>query len=560
MQIEKIKCIGERGGFQIYDLGIKKHGYIKAIFENSEEVLDFYYAPYLDTFRIKGIFRKQSDGYFCSEKIISFRYLFVRENYSVRAVLLMSTMRKVKKRGDFKCSDPLLNDIFQVAAYTVKLCMMPNQAAIKHKYYDEETVKKIDQWTGVRDNYVLMDGCRRDREVWVGDLLPEIRVAYYLFADRGIILNSLLQIAEQMNDDGWIPASGISRQDYTEYICDFFLLCKEYFLLTGDKRFFREIFPKLKKIFSYLMKKVNEQGVFVLAKKQTWAWTMKREGAVTCSNCIWYEAIGCYTFFCSLAQEDTNELDRLREKVKKYILENSYEEKTGLFLDVAGKAGVYSLDANVNAVNCGLVKGKTAKKVLKESYVKFANPYGSILMQPKEVADGQNWLHNDNVWPFLVCYQIEAEFKTGNIERGIFLAKKCFGNMLHCGADSFWETADGNTGKFLDQKLCQCDDEDVDVYDSAAHGWSGGIAYLFMRYVLGVFPMSAGFCDVQICPSIGKLKFLEGKVPTPFGTIFLRIEKKEKELAVSGRAPEKIRLWNKKKRIFCMNGKFQFSI
>ena len=57
--------------------------------------------------------------------------------------------------------------------------------------------------------------------------------------------------------------------------------------------------------------------------------------------------------------------------------------------------------------------------------------------------------------------------------RAVFddVAEKC-GNMLYCGATSFWETAKGQS--------------DFEGAGSLCHGWSAIPAYLYMRYVAGI--------------------------------------------------------------------------
>ena len=66
--------------------------------------------------------------------------------------------------GSFECDDPLVNEIWNTAAYTLRLCLQ---------------------------NGYFWDGIKRDRLVWIGDLYPEMKAAHYLFGDISETLNSL---------------------------------------------------------------------------------------------------------------------------------------------------------------------------------------------------------------------------------------------------------------------------------------------------------------------------------------------------------------------------------
>ena len=82
---------------------------------------------------------------------------------SVRAVKAAPEIEDKKYLGSFKCSDELLNNIWETGAYTVLLNM--------HEY--------------------LWDGIKRDRLVWIGDMHPETLVIQSVFGDDDCIRKSL---------------------------------------------------------------------------------------------------------------------------------------------------------------------------------------------------------------------------------------------------------------------------------------------------------------------------------------------------------------------------------
>lgn len=68
-----------------------------------------------------------------------------------QAIVAATNIDSREQIGRFECDDPLLNEIWDTAAYTLRLCIQ---------------------------NGYLWDGVKRDRLVWVGDLYPMIRAAY----------------------------------------------------------------------------------------------------------------------------------------------------------------------------------------------------------------------------------------------------------------------------------------------------------------------------------------------------------------------------------------------
>ncbi|MCQ2399302.1 MAG: hypothetical protein MJ072_02225 [Clostridia bacterium] len=74
----------------------------------------------------------------------------------IKSVLAAVNVDKREQTGSFSCNDELVNKIYDVAAYTTRLCMQ---------------------------NGYFWDGIKRDRLVWIGDLYPEMRSAFCLFGD-----------------------------------------------------------------------------------------------------------------------------------------------------------------------------------------------------------------------------------------------------------------------------------------------------------------------------------------------------------------------------------------
>jgi alpha-L-rhamnosidase len=56
------------------------------------------------------------------------------------------------------------------------------------------------------------------------------------------------------------------------------------------------------------------------------------------------------------------------------------------------------------------------------------------------------------------------------------------------------------------------------------HAWGAAPANILPRKLLGIEPIEPGWTRLQICPRLGKLKWAEGRVPTPHGPVTVRAE------------------------------------
>ena len=59
---------------------------------------------------------------------------------------------------------------------------------------------------------------------------------------------------------------------------------------------------------------------------------------------------------------------------------------------------------------------------------------------------------------------------------------------------------------------------------SDCHAWSAHPLYHYFASILGIRPSKPGFAEVNVFPQLGKLTWVEGKLPHPQGTIHVRLE------------------------------------
>lgn len=486
------------------------------------------YGPYKNF--MKFALPLKNNGKFYLSKIIAARYICLTVNdddFEKADIELIDWMREEKRRTLFTCDDGLFNDIMKLCGNTLHACLEPHYLGNATIHLQSEQSQKFAKtWHGKTTDYVIYDGARRDREVWVGDLLPEIRTVWSVFRDKEVIENTFDVILCRMSEEGNIPASSISGCEFLEYNAWFLIAFREYILLSGAKDYLWENYFKLKKIAEFLEKSM-QGGMLVIPQGRTWAWTLSRKGAVTGSNCVL-----AYAFYiASLLFKDEKELAdhyaALYGELSALIMEKAFDSERHLLRDTMESGEMrYSLDSNALAIIFQIIPESETENVFNAMDSLFYHPYGRTVIYPKEPLKNENWVHNEHVWPFCVSMQVEALLKCGYIDRAIALVHQTWGAMVTEGADTCWEIIDGKTGKFMSRRLVEAED-DRDTWNSACHGWSAGLQHLFERYVAGIVPETYGY---QICafkPDFGSFRKISADIATGYGDISLRVDKKE---------------------------------
>ena len=94
----------------------------------------------------------------------------------IKSIKAELDMRDIEYKGNFECSDPRINEIWRVGAYTVELNM----------------------------GEYIWDGIKRDRLIWLGDMHPETSVVYAVFGNDESIRRSLDRSAAEYPATEWM--------------------------------------------------------------------------------------------------------------------------------------------------------------------------------------------------------------------------------------------------------------------------------------------------------------------------------------------------------------------
>ena len=189
-------------------------------------------------------------------------------------------------------------------------------------------------------------------------------------------------------------------------------------------------------------------------------------------------------------------------KVRESYNRAFFGRETGLYVDGEGTAHS-SLHANAAALAFGLVPAEC-----KDGVADFLASKGMACSV------------------YFSQYLLESLFESGRAEDAI--------RLMSSGGERSWlgMMEQGSTITMEAWSLGAKPNQDWN------HAWGTPPLNIISRYVLGIKPLRPGFSEVSMSPQIGKLKHVEGRVPTPHGAISVRIS----DGAVNYSAPEAIKV------------------
>ncbi|MBQ8098793.1 MAG: alpha-L-rhamnosidase [Bacteroidaceae bacterium] len=364
--------------------------------------------------------------------------------------------------GSFKCDDENLNEIWNVGAYTVHLNMQE----------------------------YIWDGIKRDRLIWLGDMHPETSTISRVFGNDDSFYASLDLACEQWPLPNWL--NGMSA-----YSLWYLIIQHDWYLHNGDKTYLNNHAAYITGLIDQIDGLVDADGSEHLAAARflDWPSSPNKEGVEA-----GYRALLCW------AMDDGAKLCRL-------LGDESHEKK------------------------CHDITARLKKKILPPNDLKQAAALMAIagLMTPEEAATKYILPRGPKGFStFYGYYMLQALAMAGKYDEAMDIIKAFWGGMLKLGATTFWEDFNldwtENAARIDDFVPAGKKDihGDFGAYcypgfrHSFCHGWASGPTAWMSEHILGFQPLEAGCRKLSIKPHLGHLKWAEGTLPTPYGTVYVK--------------------------------------
>jgi len=450
-------------------------------------------------------------------------------------------------RGHFVCSDETLNKIWYASVYTLQTNMLPPGTIAAPKISRDNHAKpagsNVPVFTSTDSRLaslgaspapsrifdllpsnkipVVVDGAKRDRSVWSGDLAVQGPVIYYSTGASEYIRESLRLLGSYGAPDGRVStnlpsewpvgagptAASESRIYSANYTLWWARALADYYLYTGDKEFLKEEWPILTRELDWCARQVGSEGLFVTDQKNGHDWDYydgPKVGAVTGYNALYYRVLMDSAGLADDLGQDTQAQKYRAEAahLKQAINARLFNAQTGVFDASDIERGGIAQDANVFAITFGIVPEGKAGSILAMLKKSLWTRNG-----PRPFADAK---YKPYISPYVSGFELLARLNAGDSEDAIDLMSRLWGTMIAPGdfqSGAVWEciSLDGKPG--------------LGKSTSLAHGWSAMPAAALSSLVLGIQPVSAGYATWKIQPHPGDLEWAEGRAPTPKGPI-----------------------------------------
>jgi alpha-L-rhamnosidase len=407
----------------------------------------------------------------------AFRYVRIRflrgaPLTSFRSIHAEAIVYPVQYKSSFESSDPVLNRIWETAAYTAHLCMQDG----------------------------VWDAPKRDRGRWAGDLDVEGRVIATTFGDTFLLEDTLRHLADDTPTGA--PVNGIAG-----YTAQWITTLATLYQLTDDHAFVASQHETLLRLLKTMDDDLDPTTGLLKSSARGWGFvdwapglygsTAETRIGTTLEFLRAYEAAPALLHAVgdeSAAKEYEGRATSLRQSCRQAFLSPS-TQTVGDTWQLNALAVLTDLDGQQNSSIWSSVF----------AHVKQDSPSDQVIS------------------PYFNLYLLDAMALTGHKQQALDWMRSYWGGMLAEGATSFWESYDLRWPKTSFHLSLQADGTSG-FFVSLAHGWSSGPTAWLIENVLGVQPTAPGYASVDLHPSLLGLKFARGSVTTPHGPIAVDLD------------------------------------
>ena len=439
------------------------------------------------------------------------RYAFIPgERVNLRAI---HQFVDIPVKASFHSSDERLNQIWQVAEHTFRLC------------------------SGI----FFIDGAKRDKWIWSGDAYQSLFVSRYLFSDPEIERRTLLAL--RGNDPITTHINTI-----VDYSMLWLLGVRQHMEVYKDMDFLRLIWPKCRSLMSFLESQLDDDG-FLIGRDGDWIFIDWADldktapfGAEQMPLYACYEAMEHFSRMLSEGKKSGDETVRDEKDSEDEAVRDEKESEDEAVRDEKGpgnEAAVWKEKKRQLYERIQECFWDSEKKAFIDSFASgqrhvsrqtnlFAMRFGLCTKEQKEQII-QNVILNGDVpaitTPYFAFFELDALGEAGMTEEVLRRMKAYWGGMLDRGAVTFWEEFDENVPE----------EEQYDMYGdkfgkSLCHAWAASPLYLIGRYLIGLVDTDEGFTVTPRWDLIPEK--LEVTLPVRGGEAFVKIKRDGKNIVI----------------------------
>jgi len=389
--------------------------------------------------------------------------------------------------AEFKCSDPLLNRIWETARLTTRLCLADT----------------------------FMDNPSRERMQYGNDGYQQALYTHYFFGDTRLWRQLLHMFPQGARPDKAIQSGGPWPWNQIIFACPLLWIesIREYVNHTGDNSVCPELAAGVIDALGWFVQFENKDGLLTIREKFDWGrdvvWNfldwqgvrgqLKGAAAEVALNCMYAQALATAAWILKNAGQAAA-ASRCRDKSGKIrvALTDSFDKI---------KPGTRAEHAVVWATLAGIVRGKMNK-------IAEAALAGTV--------------KSDVIFLF---FTLKALVMEGHTQAALNLIRNIFGQMLKDGSSTFYETIHARQDPT--RALCQ--------------GIGAVPGYFLPRIITGITGINCREKTATIQPVLSGLDWVEATFPCPGGRIQIKIRQEAKRRKMEARLPDGWKLIKMKK-------------
>ncbi|KAL7547710.1 hypothetical protein ACHAWF_010986 [Thalassiosira exigua] len=453
--------------------------------------------------------------------LLAFRYVRVIascDEESDIAIACHAHWPLLEQRGSFSCSSGSSSD----PAPTVHEQQQPVELDERIWNCAAETLRHC-----IYDNFIV-DGIKRDRLPWAGDLAVSLMANAYSFRDADCVRWTLMVLgrcgADKLDPEkalkSGLPGSHINGcVDYSFWFIVSHWLYQLYF---GDEVFLRQEWWLIELRLRYLLKCCDDGGRFA-ANDDDWIfidWTVDGDKSMAL-QILWWWALDCGKY---LAKKNGSQKQDKADIISLLISASATLENT--LLEMKDIQCGYSRHAHI----LGLLSGLFTRLDDRAREGEWFNPDSSderwqCLRRCRQLhTRSVEALLNDELTPVATPYMKHLEClalcRLGERSSALRRIRSYWGRMLDCNATTFFEAFDenetlANVSRFYDRPYAR----------SLCHAWASGPCALYPEILFGLKPSCDGWkewiCD--LCDPLALEWVGSASVETNFGVIHMRL-------------------------------------
>lgn len=421
-----------------------------------------------------GIQEYESLGWINGHKV----YYVVPEGVKVLDLKFRETGYDTDFAGDFTCSDPFYNTLWEKARRTLYVTM--------------------------RDNY--MDCPDRERAQWTGDAVNQSGQAFYALSPSSHALNSkwLNEIIDWQRPTGVlyapVPSGNWDKELPGQLLATigFYGLWNHY-LHTGDRETLAHAYGPAKEYLN-LWERDSSGLVKFRAGDWTWGdWGDEKDIVLIYSSFYYLALKGMY--HAAVALENNSDADFYSS----FILIFKREFNNRYWNGQAYRNPEYDGQTDDRVQALAVVSGIADK-----------DKYPQLL---------KNFKEHEHASPYMEKYVMEALFQMGEVDFALERHKKRFERMVnHPEFSTLWEGWNFNDPEYGGGTI--------------NHSWSGGGLIVLSQYLSGITPVEPGYKTFQITPQPGSMESASATVSSVAGKIRSSFENTKNEFSLNAEVPE----------------------